>query len=59
MRQINNTECGPIILCERCFTALNHHSIEAGYGCIIAEDVTDLVPVGQLCDACGPAPVRV
>ena len=59
MKQVNNTECGPVIVCDDCFESMNRHSIETGQGAVMAEDVTNTVPTTQQCDLCGAVPMKV
>ena len=59
MKQVDNTECGPIIVCNSCFESMNRYSIEIGEGGIGAKDVTGIVPEDQQCDLCGDRHVRV
>ncbi len=59
MKQVNDTECGPIIICDECFDSMNRYSIEIGAGAIVAVDISGKIPNTQGCDLCGSNPMRI
>ncbi len=58
MKQVDNTEVGPIIICDGCYDSMNRHSIEIGEGRVIAIDISDKISKSQQCDLCGDNPIN-
>jgi hypothetical protein len=53
MFQLDNTEVGPVILCDGCYSSLNLQSIKDGKGYLKVHYVSGGVSTSQRCDICG------
>ena len=53
MFQVDNTEVGPVILCDDCYSSLNIQSIKDGKGHLKVHYISGNVNISQRCDVCG------